>query len=35
MELKSCNLTYDKETDKMVHELYGLTEEDVRIVEGG
>jgi hypothetical protein len=25
----------DKETDKMVYELYGLTEEEVKIVEGG
>jgi hypothetical protein len=25
----------DKETDKMVYELYGLTEEEIGIVEGG
>ncbi len=25
----------DKEIDKMVYELYGLTEEEVKIVEGG
>jgi len=25
----------DKEIDQMVSELYGLTEEEVRIVEGG
>jgi hypothetical protein len=24
----------DKETDKIVYELYGLTEEEIRIVEG-
>lgn len=24
----------DKEIDKMVYELYGLTEEEIRIVEG-
>lgn len=27
--------TTDKEIDNMVYELYGLTEEEVRIVEGG
>jgi hypothetical protein len=25
----------DKETDKMVYELYGLTEEEIKVVEGG
>jgi hypothetical protein len=25
----------DKEIDKMVYELYGLTEEEIEIVEGG
>jgi hypothetical protein len=31
MELKRN--TTDKETDKMVYELYGLTEEEIGIVE--
>jgi hypothetical protein len=25
----------DKETDKMVNELYGLTEDEIKMVEGG
>jgi hypothetical protein len=30
--LKSWRHTADKETDKMVYELYGLTEEEIMIV---
>ncbi len=33
LELKSKIEATDKEIDKMVYELYGLTEEEVRIVE--
>ena len=32
-ELKSKIESTDKETDKMVYELYGLTEEEVKLVE--
>jgi type I restriction-modification system DNA methylase subunit len=33
-EIKSKIETTDKEIDKMVYELYGLTEEEIKIVEG-
>lgn len=33
-ELKSEINQIDKEIDQMVYELYGLTEEEIRIVEG-
>ncbi len=34
MELKAQIDQTDKEIDAMVYELYGLTEEEIRIVEG-
>jgi hypothetical protein len=33
--LKSIMAATDKEIDELVHELYGLTEQEIRIVEGG
>ncbi|MCL5991676.1 MAG: restriction endonuclease subunit M, partial [Bacteroidetes bacterium] len=35
LELKSVIDRTDKEIDRMVYELYGLTEEEIRIVEEG
>jgi hypothetical protein len=34
LELKAKIETTDKEIDRMVYALYGLTEEEIRIVEG-
>jgi len=34
LEIKSLTDKTDKEIDKMVYNLYGLTEEEIRIVEG-
>ena len=34
-ELKPHIFQADKEIDAMVYELYGLSEEEVRVVEGG
>ncbi|WP_373521666.1 hypothetical protein [Aquiflexum sp.] len=33
--LQSDITRLDREMDKLVYELYGLTEEEIRIVEGG
>ncbi|HOX77188.1 MAG TPA: hypothetical protein PLW31_04035 [Bacteroidales bacterium] len=34
LDIKAKIDAADKEIDRMVYELYGLTEEDIRIVEG-
>jgi type II restriction/modification system DNA methylase subunit YeeA len=34
LEIKSKIAKTDKEIDRMVYELYGLTEEEIGIVEG-